>query len=200
MLPEFSFDFRCLPKISVKSSSVCLKIRISTNLGGIFSIEIDPEGDIITGGGKDGRIVATSPEGEVLDETSLPGFSLFFWFFFILTDNILDYVGGCRCVVLGRNGKFNFSIARIWIGFQGLSTWELPRTRSWRWISKKNIRQLCRLAASRFYAESRTSSSLSHLSVLLGTFWLALGTCHFQNQEQPVSYRQKGSKTVKRKP
>ena len=78
MLPEFSFDFRCLPKISVKSSSVCLKIRISTNLGGIFSIEIDPEGDIITGGGKDGRIVATSPEGEVLDETSLPGFSLFF--------------------------------------------------------------------------------------------------------------------------
>ncbi|CBY37642.1 unnamed protein product, partial [Oikopleura dioica] len=55
--------------------------------GGIFSIQIDPEGDIITGGGKDGRIVATSPEGEVLDETSLP-----------------DYVGGCRCVVLGRNG------------------------------------------------------------------------------------------------
>jgi hypothetical protein len=43
-------------------------------LGGIFSIQIDPEGDIITGGGKDGRIVATSPEGEVLDETSLPGY------------------------------------------------------------------------------------------------------------------------------
>ena len=51
--------------------------------------------------------MATSPEGEVLDETSLPG--ALFLDFFILTNNILDYVGGCRCVVLGRNGKFNFS-------------------------------------------------------------------------------------------
>ena len=49
-----------------KQSIICFE-------GGIFSIQIDPEGDIITGGGKDGRIVATSPEGEVLDETSLPG-------------------------------------------------------------------------------------------------------------------------------
>ena len=53
--------------------------------GPIFSLQVDTEGDIITGGGKDGRIVATSPDGEILDETSLP-----------------DYVGGARCVVIGK--------------------------------------------------------------------------------------------------
>lgn len=56
-------------------------------LGPIFSLQIDNEGDIITGGGKDGRIVATNPDGEILDETSLP-----------------DYVGGARCVVIGKSG------------------------------------------------------------------------------------------------
>lgn len=48
---------------------------------------MDSEGDIISGGGKDGRIVATNPEGEILDETSLP-----------------DYVGGARCVAIGNGG------------------------------------------------------------------------------------------------
>ena len=48
---------------------------------------MDPEGDIVTGGGKDGRIVATNPDGEVLDETSLP-----------------EYVGGARSVVLSKDG------------------------------------------------------------------------------------------------
>ena len=55
--------------------------------GPVFTIQIDPEGDIVTGGGKDGRIVATNPEGEILDETSLP-----------------EYVGGARCVVLSGDG------------------------------------------------------------------------------------------------
>ena len=53
----------------------------------MFTIQIDPEGDIVTGGGKDGRIVATNPDGEILDETSLP-----------------EYVGGARCVVLSQDG------------------------------------------------------------------------------------------------
>ena len=59
--------------------------EINQFLGPIFSLQVDTEGDIITGGGKDGRIVATSPDGEILDETSLP-----------------DYVGGARCVVIGK--------------------------------------------------------------------------------------------------
>ena len=50
-------------------------------------MQVDSEGDIISGGGKDGRIVATNPEGEILDETSLP-----------------DYVGGARCVAIGNGG------------------------------------------------------------------------------------------------
>ena len=65
-----------------------LQLVFSTYFSGpVFTIQIDPEGDIVTGGGKDGRIVATNPEGEILDETSLP-----------------EYVGGARCVVLSGDG------------------------------------------------------------------------------------------------
>lgn len=64
-----------------------VRFRLFLTLGPVFTIQIDPEGDIVTGGGKDGRIVATNPEGEILDETSLP-----------------EYVGGARCVVLSGDG------------------------------------------------------------------------------------------------
>ena len=66
----------------------------------MFTIHIDPEGDIVTGGGKDGRIVATNPDGEILDETSLP-----------------EYVGGARCVVLSQDGVVYVGTTR----YEGLS-------------------------------------------------------------------------------
>ena len=46
-------------------------LKMTLYQGPVFTIQIDPEGDIVTGGGKDGRIVATNPDGEILDETSL---------------------------------------------------------------------------------------------------------------------------------